>query len=86
MEMSHFEFFSIVVFVMTIFGALAWREIKIKRDEANARKDRYEEKARRIAQTRKNEEEDARLAKLYAADHYNEACSMEPFCGEGKKP
>lgn len=86
MGMTNFEFFAIVVFVMAVLGLAAWREIKAKRDEAEARMDRYEEKARRAAQARRNEEEDARLAKLYAADDYNEACNIEPFCGEGKKP
>lgn len=27
-----------------------------------------------------------RNKEVYEADQYNEAASMEPFCGEGKKP
>lgn len=86
MGMTNFEFFAIAVFVVAILGLAAWREIKTKRDEAEARMDRYEEKRRIVEKARKIAEEDMHLAKLYAADHYNEACNMEPFCGEGKKP
>lgn len=82
MGMTNFEFFAIVVFGMAILGALAWRQIKRTRDEAEARMESYEEAARRNAAKLKK----YALDKAYAADRYNEAASMEPFCGEGKKP
>lgn len=82
MGMTNIEFFAIVVFVVAVLGLAAWREIKAKRDEAEARMERYEEAARRYAEKLKEQEDE----NLYAVDAYNEACNMEPFCGEGKKP
>lgn len=82
MGMTNCEFFAIVVFVVAVLGLAAWREIKTKRDEAEARMERYKEAARRYAEKIKEQQID----KFQAADAYNEACNMEPFCGEGKKP
>lgn len=82
MGMTNIEFFAIVVFVVVVLGLAAWREIKAKRDEAEDRMELYEEAARRYAEKLKEQEDE----KLYAVDAYNEACNMEPFCGEGGKP
>lgn len=46
--------------------------------------------AREREATKKQEERDQdareRRRMIHEADHYNESASMEPFCGEGKKP
>lgn len=82
MEVSNFEFFAIVVFVMAVLGSLAWRQI-------NRTADKFEEDCRKEQETRRVAAN--KVAQSYAEAHllqrdlYNEACSMEPFCGEGKK-
>lgn len=58
---------------------------KVRRDHektAQMNLDRYNEKSR----TQGEIDEAWRRRKVYEADKANEAASMEPFCGEGKKP
>lgn len=83
MGMTNFEFFAIVVFVMAVLGALAWKQIKRagEKFEEDCRKER--ETFRVAADKVSQDAEETRKVNL---DLYNEACSMEPFCGEGKKP
>lgn len=84
MEYS-FEFLALVLFVVVLAGILwvfektseAGRNIMatlesppVKSDEQQVAEELVLDKQQR----------------LEALDAYNEACNMEPFCGEGKKP
>ena len=84
MEYS-FEFFALVLFVVVLAGILwvfekvsdAGRNIMATLDSPAVKSDEQQ-----IA-----EDLAFRNKAVYEADRYNDQCSsMEPFCGEGKKP
>lgn len=84
MEYS-FEFFALVLFVVVLAAGLevwsrmseAGRNIMATLDSPKVKSDEQQ-----VAEELALEKEQ----RLEALDLYNEACSMEPFCGEGKKP
>lgn len=84
MEYS-FEFFALVLFVVVLAGILwifektseAGRNIMATLDSPSVKSDE-QMVAEELALEKRQ--------RLEALDAYNEACNMEPFCGEGKKP
>lgn len=82
MEASNLEFFALVVLGVALVAYLVWQQAKHAGEDLQQSTDeRMTAKAMQDAQERQ-EKRDA----IQAADDYNQACSMEPFCGEGKKP
>lgn len=81
MEYS-FEFFALVLFVVVLAGIL-WIFEKTSEAGRNimATLDSVKSDEQQVA-----EDLAFRNRVIYEADQYNEACNMEPFCGEGKKP
>lgn len=80
MGMTNFEFFAIVVFVMAVLGSLAWKQIK--RAGEKFEEDCWKERETfRVAADKVSQ--DAEETRKVNLDLYNEACSMEPFCGAG---
>ena len=81
MEYS-FEFLALVLFVVVLAGIL-WVFEKTSEAGRNimATLDSVKSDEQQVA-----EDLVYRNRVIYEADQYNEAASMEPFCGEGKKP
>lgn len=84
MGMSNLELFALVVLIVALAAGL---EIWVRIDEAGknimATLDAPEVKG---DEAKIAEDVAYRNRMIYEADQYNEAASMEPFCGEGKKP
>lgn len=84
MEYS-FEFLALVLFIMVLAGILcifqktseAGRNIMATVDSPPLKNEEQQ-----VAEELAREKEQ----RFEALDAYNEACNMEPFCGEGKKP
>lgn len=80
-----FEFFALVLFIVVLAGVLwifektseAGRNIMATLDSPPLKSDEQQ-----VAEELAREKEQ----RFEALDAYNEACNMEPFCGEGKKP
>ena len=81
MEYS-FEFFALVLFVVVLAGIL-WIFEKTSEAGRNimATLDSVKSDEQQVA-----EDLAFRNRVIYEADNYNEAASMEPLCGEGKRP
>ena len=77
-----FEFFALVLFIVVLAGIL-WIFEKTSEAGRNimATLDSVDSDEQQVA-----EDLAYRNRVIYEADQYNEACSMEPFYGEGKKP
>lgn len=85
MGIISFESLALVVLVIALGAHLVWAEIKAAGQRVQDITDR------RLISHWKDElaksDEAERRRMVYEADHYNDQCSsMEPFCGEGKKP
>ena len=82
MEYS-FEFLALVLFVVVLAGIL-WVFEKTSEAGRNimATLDSVKSDEQQVAEELAREKEQ----RFEALDAYNEACNMEPFCGEGKKP
>lgn len=84
MGIISFEFIALVLFIVVLAGILwifektseAGRNIMATLDSPPLKSDEQQ-----VA-----EDLAFRNRVIYEADQYNEAASMEPFCGEGKKP
>lgn len=83
-EIVSFESFALVCIFVALGAYLVWQQVK----EAGQRVQDITD--RRLISHWKDElaksDEAERRRMVYEADQYNEAFSMEPFCGEGKKP
>ena len=83
MEYS-FEFFALVLFVVVlVIGLEVWARMSEAGSNIMATLDSPPLKSdeQQVA-----EDLAFRNKAVYEVDQYNEAASMEPFCGEGKKP
>lgn len=79
MEVTNLQLFAIAVICLAVIIYYIWRSESVQRAEFDAKM---------RDQDAKQAEEDERWRRrmLHESDSYNEAASMEPFCGEGKKP
>lgn len=82
--MEHSTIIALIVIAIICAAAIAWQHMDRAAEKMTV-PDEYhggpEEQAVRL--TALVEERRERLEKI---DAYNDACNMEPFCGEGKKP
>lgn len=80
-----FEFFALVLFVVVLAGIL-WVFEKTSDAGRNIMATLDSPKVKSDEQLVAEELALEKLQHLESLDAYNEACNMEPFCGEGKKP
>lgn len=82
MEASNLDLLALVLFVVVLAGIL-WIFEKTSEAGRNimATLDSVKSDEKQVAEGLA-----FRNRMIYEADQYNQAASMEPFCGEGKKP
>lgn len=79
MEITNLQLFAIAVICLVVIIYYIWRSESVQRAEFDAKM--RDQDAKQAA-----EDERWHRRMLHEADSYNESASMEPFCGEGKKP
>lgn len=83
MGIISFESFALVCIFVALGAYLVWQQVKAAGRNIEATLKRQPEDA---VSGHAQEDEAQRRRLVHEADSYNQAASMEPFCGEGKKP
>lgn len=90
MELSNLQLAFMALCGIAFVIYLIWRSESVDRVTFLAREreadKKQEERDNDARERRRMIYEADEKRKLMEADAYNEACNMEPFCGEGKKP
>lgn len=81
MELSNLQLAFMALCGIAFVIYLIWRSESVDRVTFLAR----EREADKKQEERDNDARERRRM-IYEADRYNESASMEPFCGEGKRP
>ena len=84
-EIVSFESLALFVFIVALVAGMAWHQMRWAAKPVEDSRDQREEDAKPSTDKQPTDDEE-KITRLIAADLYNEACSMEPFCGEGKRP
>lgn len=82
-EIVSFESFALVCIFVALGAGMAWRQMRWAAKPVEDSRDQRKEDAKPITDKQPTREEE-QIMRLIAADLYNEACNMEPFCGAGK--
>lgn len=90
MGIFSFESFALAVLIVALAAFLAWRQMREAAEPLEERRDQREEGKNIIVfsdtPTIVVEDLDFRDALAKYNDTEHQAASMEPFCGDGKKP
>ena len=81
MGIISFESFALVCIFVALGAYLVWQQVKEAGRNIEATLEHQQEDA---ANGQAQEDESQRCRMVHEADSYNQAASMEPFCGEGK--